>query len=92
MSSQRGTFRLRRNSFFPAFQRYSEIVPTGHSQEQNVFRHPSCRWGEQRVRRDALVEAEDADAAGALAPERRSRHELRGIRVVMPWNDEWLRA
>src|SRR5262250_1780381 len=38
-SSQRGKWKLRRKSFRPARHRYSEIVPTGHSQLQNALRN-----------------------------------------------------
>ncbi len=37
-SSQRGSGKFRPNTFFPARHKYSEIVPTGHSQLQNAFR------------------------------------------------------
>ncbi len=36
MSSQRGSTRLRPKSLRPAFQRYSERVPTGQSQPQKA--------------------------------------------------------
>src|ERR1700745_2347505 len=38
MSIQRCKCRFRRNTFCPSFHRYSEMVPTGHSQLQNALR------------------------------------------------------
>src|SRR5450756_2467001 len=37
ISSHRGMVRFRWKSLRPSFHRYSEIVPTGHSHEQNAF-------------------------------------------------------
>src|ERR1035437_7535123 len=39
ISSQRGRKKLRRKSSWPARHKYSEIVPTGHSQLQNALRN-----------------------------------------------------
>src|SRR5262245_21905422 len=39
MSSQRGARRFLLKTFLPARHRYSEIVPTGHSHEQNALRN-----------------------------------------------------
>src|SRR5579872_842330 len=39
MSSQRGIAKLQRKSCRPSRHRYSEIVPTGHSQLQKAFRN-----------------------------------------------------
>src|SRR3974390_623533 len=37
-SSQRGSTKLRRNMKRPSFHKYSDTVPSGHSQEQNDLR------------------------------------------------------
>jgi hypothetical protein len=39
MSIQRGRKKLRPKIFCPARHKYSEIVPTGHSQLQNALRN-----------------------------------------------------
>src|ERR1700757_2455078 len=38
MSTQRTSWKFLRNNFFPNFPRYSDTVPTGHSQLQNALR------------------------------------------------------
>src|SRR5579885_2932804 len=42
ISSQRGRWRLRRKIWRPARHKYSDKVPTGHSQLQNAFRNKNA--------------------------------------------------
>src|SRR6201993_2600268 len=39
ISTHRAKVKFRRNSFLPNFHKYSENVPTGHSQLQNALRN-----------------------------------------------------